>query len=1468
MATIENQLTTLRAYGIPWGGAPGNHDFGTGGGTGTTALFNQYMGTARFTGRSYYGGNYGTTNNNNYELFSASGLDFIVLHLEYDTTPDQVVLDWADALLKAYPNRRAIVTSHWVVNTGNPATFSAQGQAIYNNLKDNPNLFLMLCGHVNGEGRRSDAFQGRTVHSLLQDYQDITNGGNGFLRIYTFSPANNTINVESYSPTLNRAVQASDSVPSWTTSFTLPYNMQSAVTDWIPLGTASVSAGGTTASLSWTGLEAGSDYEWYASATDTINTASTTARHFSTSANAVPTVAITAPANNASFTAPATFNLTTDAADSDGSIARVEFYQGTTKLGEDTSAPFAQSISGLLVGSYTFTAVAVDNSGATTLSSVVNVTVNASLPPTVSITAPVSNASFEAPATIMITAAASDADGTVSKVEFFNGAVKLGEDSTVPYSYEWTNVISGSYALTAKATDNADTSSTSSAVSITVANTDNMSPTVAITSPSNNSTVAPGTSLTLNATASDTDGLVTKVEFFDGATLLSARTPARPTVSPWCRSVLVLMISLLRRQTTTMARPRRAASPSQQILPCGPTRRTSIAWAPPATALPSGWSMRLGSTATSGNAVWTDATGIPASGMAGLAANTNALTATTTPSTNNNNGYNAAASAGNTSNRVIATAPTTYEGVAIQLSLVNVSGSALNAIRISYDTVRYTAVATANELPGYWLFYSLDNGTTWTNASALNPSLTTVPNTTGTTTLPAPTLSLSSSWATGATMLLRWVDDNAVATSPDQIIGLDNVAITVPVGQPPTVALTAPASGSVSYVGDTITFTADAADSDGSIAKVEFYQGTTKLGEDSTTPYAYDWSGFTAGTYSLTARATDNDSNITASSAASITVNAAPGSGTLTRGPYLNQANHNSIVIRWRSSQSVVGRVRYGTSSTNLDQVINESTAATDHVVKLTGLSPYTRYYYSVGSAFDTLTPQAAETTSFSTNAPAPVAADYTFRTAPTPGEAKPTRVWIVGDCGRGTQVQANGRDAYYAWMGSRVPDLNLQLGDNAYNSGTDTEYQTGYWNMYHNIFRKMPQWSTLGNHDANNGTTNPTTNFPYFDMFTFPTAGECGGVPSGTEHYYSFDYGNIHFICLDSQTTLANSSTSAPQTVWLQSDLASTTATWIVAFFHHPIYSKGSHDSDSESQMVTMRQVYAPILEAGGVDLIFVGHSHNYERSFLMSGHYGTSSTLTASMRKQSGNGSINGFTSSASGVIRQAPSFTATATTAGTVIPGNGAYTKPLTGPRDGFGTVYNTAGMSGLADSGSINHTAMYIGYNQVGTVNLDVDGNTLTCTFVQSGGATPDNFTIVKQGYADSDADGMSDEWELANGLNRFSAADAAQTASGDSRSFLERYLLGMPSGSNSSYDWQTSPPNETTGTVDVNFATLPDRKYQVFWSNDLITWNPASAEIAGDGTTRVWTDDGSVTGSLPGSTPDKKRFYRVRVSTAQ
>ena len=230
LSLLEDPATTGLPQGMPYGVLPGNHDFLPGGQDAAATFYNQYFGMSRFTGRDYYGGHYGSNNNNNYQLFSAGGMDFIVINLAYRSVADPAILAWADGLLETYPDRRAIVNSHWIIGTGDPASFGGQGQAIYDRLKDNANFFLMNSGHVHGEGKRSDTYQGRTVHTILTDYQSAANGGNGFLRILTFSPTNDTIHVESYSPTLGRAVNSSDGVTSWTGAYDLPYTMQGGAT--------------------------------------------------------------------------------------------------------------------------------------------------------------------------------------------------------------------------------------------------------------------------------------------------------------------------------------------------------------------------------------------------------------------------------------------------------------------------------------------------------------------------------------------------------------------------------------------------------------------------------------------------------------------------------------------------------------------------------------------------------------------------------------------------------------------------------------------------------------------------------------------------------------------------------------------------------------------------------------------------------------------------------------------------------------------------------------------------------------------------------------------------------------------------------------------------------------------------------------------------------------------------------------
>jgi hypothetical protein len=216
-------MQTLDEAGIAYGVAVGNHDETPEGTAGGTTLFNQYFGVSRFSGRAYYGGNYGETNDNHYDLFSAGGLDFVVVYLSYDPSANPDVLAWAKQVLATYSSRRAIVVSHFILNGGFNASFGPQGQAIYNALKSSPNLFLMLSGHVTPitEGQRQDTYNGHTIYSLMSDYQSLEDGGDGWLRILHFSPSANQISVSTYSPVLDEFENTSSG------QFTLAYDMQS-----------------------------------------------------------------------------------------------------------------------------------------------------------------------------------------------------------------------------------------------------------------------------------------------------------------------------------------------------------------------------------------------------------------------------------------------------------------------------------------------------------------------------------------------------------------------------------------------------------------------------------------------------------------------------------------------------------------------------------------------------------------------------------------------------------------------------------------------------------------------------------------------------------------------------------------------------------------------------------------------------------------------------------------------------------------------------------------------------------------------------------------------------------------------------------------------------------------------------------------------------------------------------------------
>jgi hypothetical protein len=289
--------------------------------------------------------------------------------------------------------------------------------------------------------------------------------------------------------------------------------------------------------------------------------------------------------------------------------------------------------------------------------------------------------------------------------------------------------------------------------------------------------------------------------------------------------------------------------------------------------------------------------------------------------------------------------------------------------------------------------------------------------------------------------------------------------------------------------------------------------------------------------------------------------------------------------------------------------------------------------------------------------------------------------------------VQRAVRDAYARASAGIHTDLILTLGDNAYPDANEMQFDVRFFDVYRSEFKHSVLWPAFGNHDARNASSKNESGV-YFDLFTLPRLGEAGGVGSEAEAWYAFDFGNAHFICLDSEgSDLSEHGRMIP---WLRRDLAANSLHWTIAFWHHPPYSKGSHDSDSETgndrRMMEMREKVVPILEAAGVDLVLCGHSHLYERSHPLHGHYGKSNSFQPGM--------ISGSTGRRS---------------------------------RSG-GTVYVNAGSAGHAtepeDLKGLNHPAMAVAINTTGSLYLDIAGPRLRAVFLDAAGTERDAFVLQK------------------------------------------------------------------------------------------------------------------------------------------
>jgi hypothetical protein len=253
MSLLEAESATL-PDGLPFGVAVGNHDESPNGSANSTVMFNQNFGIERFSGRSYYGGHYSDDNDENWFTFTAGGLEFVIVSLQFDTTQDAAVTAWARNVFASHPDAFGVLNSHYILTSG--GNFGAQGGAIYNALADVENLQLMTCGHISAEARRSDtSASGHTIISMLADYQGRAQGGGGYLRIWEFSPMSDELTVRSYSPSADRWETDSNS------EFTLSVDLSGAGGDFEEAASLAFPGDDARASVP---VEAGVTYEWYA----------------------------------------------------------------------------------------------------------------------------------------------------------------------------------------------------------------------------------------------------------------------------------------------------------------------------------------------------------------------------------------------------------------------------------------------------------------------------------------------------------------------------------------------------------------------------------------------------------------------------------------------------------------------------------------------------------------------------------------------------------------------------------------------------------------------------------------------------------------------------------------------------------------------------------------------------------------------------------------------------------------------------------------------------------------------------------------------------------------------------------------------------------------------------------------------------------------------------------------------------
>ena len=277
------------------------------------------------------------------------------------------------------------------------------------------------------------------------------------------------------------------------------------------------------------------------------------------------------------------------------------------------------------------------------------------------------------------------------------------------------------------------------------------------------------------------------------------------------------------------------------------------------------------------------------------------------------------------------------------------------------------------------------------------------------------------------------------------------------------------------------------------------------------------------------------------------------------RAPYVQNVSANSAVIAWVGAEPGGSVVEYG-EGPDLGMTASEGLAVRRHAVTLGGLAPATTYHYGVDGA-----------------------ATGRFRTAPE--DNAPFAFAVIGDSGDGGKHQM----AVAGLLEGMEPDLILHTGDVVYPSGEDKHYDKRFFAPYRALISEVPLFPVIGNHDVQKDD-----GAAYLKNFHPPR-----NNPQGTARYYSFDWGDAHFVALDSELYHEDAGGDREeQKLWLEEDLCATPKPWRFAFLHRPLYSSSRHGGDKR-----IREDLEPVFSRHGVHVVFSGHDHAYERTLPVSG-------------------------------------------------------------------------------------------------------------------------------------------------------------------------------------------------------------------------------------------------------------------------